>query len=78
MCEYNHDIIDEIMLAFLYFNYFEDNYGKRAWKSLDWDAMGRLHQKGYISDPKSKAKSISITDEAIALGEKLAKKYFQK
>jgi Domain of unknown function (DUF6429) len=35
----------------------------RAWKSHDWDALDRLHAKGYISDPKSKAKSIVFGEE---------------
>ena len=25
--------------------------GARAWKSLDWEAMDRLHSRGFISDP---------------------------
>jgi Mn-dependent DtxR family transcriptional regulator len=39
-----------------------------------WDAMDRLHQKGYISDPKGKAKSVVMTDE----GAKRAKELFEK
>ncbi|MDE0392622.1 MAG: DUF6429 family protein [Rhodospirillales bacterium] len=37
--------------------------GARTWKSFDWDAMDRLHRKGLISDPVSKAKSVVFTDE---------------
>ena len=36
--------------------------GARTWKSFDWDAMERLHRKGLISDPVSKAKSVILTD----------------
>ncbi len=25
----------------------------RAWKGFDWETMNRLHEKGYISNPKS-------------------------
>jgi Mn-dependent DtxR family transcriptional regulator len=44
----------------------------RAWKSHDWDVMDRLHAKGYISDPKSQAKSVVMTEE----GERRAQKLF--
>jgi hypothetical protein len=27
------------------------------WKSFDWNAMNRLHEKGFISNPVRKAKS---------------------
>jgi hypothetical protein len=36
--------------------------GRRAWKSHGWDALDRLHEKGYTSDPKSKAKSVVMTE----------------
>lgn len=29
----------------------------------DWGALDRLHAKGMISDPRSKAKSVVLTDE---------------
>ena len=45
-------------------------------KSLDWDAMDRLHEKGFISDPKSKAKSVHLMDEGFQLGKELFEKYF--
>ena len=35
-------------------------------KSFDWDAMERLHRKGLISDPVSKAKSVMLTDTGCA------------
>jgi hypothetical protein len=48
-----------MVLALLYLTISEQNeWGARAWKSHDWDALDRLHTKGYISDPKSKAKSV--------------------
>ena len=76
MSEYSNEVIDEIILALLFFNSFEDNYGKRAWKSLNWDSLNRLHEKEYISDPKKKAKSVIISDEALKLGKKFAENYF--
>ncbi|MEK6698116.1 MAG: DUF6429 family protein [Nitrospirota bacterium] len=47
-----------------------------AWKGFDWDTMNRLHEKGYISDPKSKAKSVAVSEEGARLAEELFKKYF--
>jgi hypothetical protein len=46
----------------------------RAWKSFDWDALDGLHDKGFIGDPKSKAKSVIVTDE----GQNVAKELFIK
>ena len=40
--------------------------GTRMWKSFDWDAMERLHRKGLISDPVSKAKSVVFTNAGCA------------
>jgi hypothetical protein len=35
-------------LALLYLGLHDDH---RAWKSFDWDALDRLHDKGLISNP---------------------------
>jgi Domain of unknown function (DUF6429) len=51
--------IDETVLALLYLTVHDD----RAWKSFDWDTMSRLHEKGFISNPVGKAKSVRLTDE---------------
>ena len=72
--EINEEKVDEVVLALLYLNFHGDQYATRAWKSFDWDAMDRLHQKGFISDPKSKAKSVIVTEE----GQKAAKELFEK
>ena len=40
--------------------------------------MNRLHQKGFISDPVRKAKSVVLTDEGIRESERLFKKLFAK
>jgi hypothetical protein len=61
--EYDPDKVDEAALALLYLNVFEDRWGARAWKSMPWEAMDRLHEKGLIGDPKSKAKSVVLTEE---------------
>jgi hypothetical protein len=48
----------------------------RAWKGHDWDALNRLNEKGYISDPKSKAKSVVLSEEGERLSKELFEKYF--
>jgi len=50
----------------------------RAWKGLDWDLMERLHQRGWILDPKNKKKSVVVTEEGEQLAEKLLEKHFGK
>jgi len=42
---------------------FREAKATRAWKGHAWEALDRLHAKGYISDPKSKAKSVWMSDE---------------
>jgi hypothetical protein len=54
--------IDEAVLALLYLMLHD---GSRAWTSLDWDAMNRLHEKGFISNPVGKAKSVAFTDKGL-------------
>ena len=56
------DQVDEAVLALLQLGLHE---GNRAWKGFDWDAMQRLHAKGYISDPDGKAKSVVFTDAGL-------------
>ncbi|MFP5276601.1 MAG: DUF6429 family protein [Acidobacteriota bacterium] len=58
--EYDRDKVDEMVLALLRLTLAGNH---RAWKSHDWDALDRLHAKGYISDPKSKAKSVVLREE---------------
>ena len=61
--DYDEDKVDEITLALLWLTSFKDPVGVRAWKGQDWDTMERLHLKGFISDPKSKAKSVVLSEE---------------
>ncbi|MGA3012176.1 MAG: DUF6429 family protein [Terracidiphilus sp.] len=69
--EYDEDKIDEMVLALLRLGLHEDC---RVWKGHDWDAMDRLHAKGYISDPQSKAKSVVLTEE----GERRSRELFER
>ena len=73
--DYDPDKVDEAVLALLYLTLHD---GVRAWKSFDWEAMNRLHEKGYISDPVGKAKSVVFTEEGLKASERLFKKLFGK
>jgi hypothetical protein len=73
---YNKDKVDEATLALMWLVTYKEKHGSRAWKSLDWDTLDRLYEKGLISDPKSKAKSIVLSEEAVELSEALFKKMF--
>lgn len=73
--EIDRDRIDDAVLALLFLSLGRDG---RAWKSFDWDAMNRLHEKGYIRNPVNKAKSVLLTNEGIARSEDLFRKMFVK
>lgn len=72
--EYDKDKVDEIALALLYLTSFKDEYGTRAWKGMAWDVLDRLYEKGYIDNPKGRAKSVVLTEA----GEKLSEALFFK
>jgi hypothetical protein len=61
--EYDKDKVDEVTLALLYLVMHGKEGDERAWKGFDWETMNRLHEKGYISEPRSKAKSVMMTAE---------------
>ncbi len=67
--------IDEAVLALLYLGVHERN---RAWKGFDWDSMERLHNKGYITDPLGKAKSVILTDEGLKESQRLFEALFTR
>lgn len=39
--------------------------GWRSWKGFDWGILNRLHERGFITDPRTKAKSVVFTQEGI-------------
>jgi hypothetical protein len=73
--EFDDHKIDEAALALLHLTLHE---GNRAWKTIAWEVMDRLHQRGLISLPASQAKSVVLTDEGLRLSEQLARKLFAK
>ena len=65
--------IDQAVLALLRLGLHDKD---RAWKSFDRDAMARLHEKGYISDPYGRAKSVAFTDPGLRESERLLTELF--
>jgi len=69
----DNEKIDRAVLALLYLGIHD---GARAWKGFDWDAMNRLHEKGFITDPRGKAKSVVFTEQGLAEARKLLEELF--
>lgn len=67
--------LDQAALALLYLGLHE---GSRAWKSFDWEVMSRLHEKGYITDPVTKAKSVLFTEEGLRESQRLFQTLFTR
>jgi hypothetical protein len=70
--------VDDMVLALLFLTTFKDKPRWRAWKGHNWDSLDRLNQKGYISDPATKAKSVLLTEEGVKRSRDLFEKYFTK
>jgi hypothetical protein len=76
--EYDKDKVDEMTLALLFLTSFQEEYGTRAWKGMAWEVLDRLYEKGYIGDPKGKAKSVFLTEAGAKLSRELFIKNFGK
>ena len=76
--EIDYDKIDDTVLALLHLTSFTDHGAVRAWKGHDWDALNRLHEKGMISDPRRKTKSVILSEEGATRASALFHKVFQK
>jgi len=74
--EFDTTKLEEVVLALLYFNAHTDHGVTRAWKGFDWDTLDRLHAQGFISTPKSKAKSVVLSEEGARRAEELFRRYF--
>jgi Domain of unknown function (DUF6429) len=71
--DYDKDKVDEMVLALLWLTLSDE---RRAWKGFDWDALDRLHAKGYISDPRNKAKSVVLSPEGVQRARELFQHHF--
>ena len=77
---FDTDKVDDYTHALLYLVTWErtEGCGSRAWKGFDWATMNRLHEKGFISDPRTKAKSVVLTEEGYRRTEELFERFFGK
>lgn len=75
---YNKDKVDEYTLALLYLVTHDimEGFGARAWKRFDWETMNRLHEKGFISNPVGKTKSVVMDEESYKKAEELFNTFF--
>lgn len=75
--DYNTEKVDDMVLALLFLTSFKDQEIVRAWKGMDWDVLARLHEKGFIFDPRNKNKSVIFTEEGYNRCKELFNKHFQ-
>lgn len=75
---YDTEKVDEAVLALLWLTAFREkqDWPWRSWKGHGWEVMNRLHEKGFISDPRNKNKSVGLSDEGARRAEELCTKLF--
>jgi hypothetical protein len=76
--DYDKDTVDDYTLALMFLVMSEDEYSSRAWKGIDLNTLNRLHEKGYIGDPKGKSASVAVTKIGREKAEKLFTRFFGK
>ena len=69
------ETIDQAVLALLSLGRHDKN---RVWKSFAWEVMGRSYEKGYISEPVGKAKSVMFTEEGLRESQRLLQTLFRQ
>lgn len=69
------DRIDDAVLALLYLTLHDQD---RAWKGFDWDALGRLHERGMIEDPVNSLKSVVFTPDGLQRSRELFESMFAR
>jgi len=63
--DFDGEKLEQVVLTLFQMNLSDDS-GRRVWKSLPWSVMDSLHQKGYISDPATKNKSVWLSEEGLS------------
>jgi hypothetical protein len=74
--KYSENSVDEAVLALLYLTTFREASGLRTWKGYDWEVLDRLHAKGFIGNPKSKSRSVELTEDGRRRSEEFFRKHF--
>ena len=70
---YDENKVDEVVLALMNLTLHDEI---RAWKGFDFRVLDRLYEKGFIRDPKNRARSVVLTGEGLARSEELFEKHF--
>jgi len=70
------DKVEEMTLALMHLTSFEEHGAVRTWKGYAWEVLNRLHERGWISNPVSKAKSVTMTDEGARKSRELFERHF--
>ena len=70
------DRVDEMTLALLHLTAFRDRGVTRAWKGHDWGVLDRLHERGWILDPRSPARSVVLTEEGLRRSQRVFEDHF--
>jgi hypothetical protein len=71
---FNRERAGDLVLALMQLTLHEE---RRAWKSFDWDVMNDLFERGLITDPRRKAKSVLLTDDGLARSREMYVKYLE-
>ena len=69
--EIDAEKLEQTILALLYLNLHGDDADSRAWKSFPWSVLDALHEKGYISDPATRAQSIRLSAQGLKRSKEL-------
>ena len=70
------DKVDDLTFALMHLTRFEEQGAIRSWKGYSWDVLNRLHERGWISNPVSKAKSVILTEEGARRSRELFERHF--
>ena len=71
--DYDENKVDEVVLALMNLTLHDEI---RAWKGFDFRVLDRLYEKGFIRDPKNRARSVVLTGEGLARSEELFEMHF--
>ena len=67
--------VDQAALAILLLGLHD---GWRTWKGFDWGILNRLHEMGFITDPKRKARSVIFTETGLEESQRLFVELFER
>ena len=67
--------VDQASLAILLLGLHD---GWRTWKGFDWGILNRLHEMGFITDPKRKARSVIFTETGLEESQRLFVELFER